>query len=1326
MAAYATGTVKVTAGSSKVFGTLTEWNVYTQIGDLFKINSDVVFYEIAGINSATELTLTSRYSNTSYQSAVATNIASVNTATKQYSGTLSNTPVLQNSIVVEASPTGGGERFSDNGAGVLVGEASPAGSGTVDYDSGLWTLTLGTPVTGTLNLTASYNRGVIGQGLPYQVISDFTPNYNIPEMSLNDINFPHIYTKAMRTIDSQLSNWVPQSITASVITASHFHGTVTATLNKVYIPDTLAIGKESPSASLDVKSAANSSVIMRAESSLDTDPLFYIYQDADGDGILRVLNKDDTIKAQLNSNDDSYLTGGKLGIGTDAPSTWLDITSTGTADSDLLYLTNETAANVANIVGQHWKLNTDGAERSAFEIEASFNTIADGTRNSLVNFKTAVAGAYGAAITIDGGDVSIPLGSLTIGSIVAGVSDYDKFLVSDSGLVKFRTGAEVLSDIGASPTSHRHTGQTLENDGITPDSGTLTVTGNVGINEASPDEALHITSSVSYKPVIKLENTNADTSAPYIDFHKISGSPADGDWLGLMYGRGLDSGAAATTYGYMGFKSLDVSAGDEAGGFILQLLVDNVDTEFITLRGFNGSVGEGDVIFNQDGLDIDFRVEAVGVANALFVQGSDGYVGIGGTPAEMLHLTSSVTSKPIIRLENTNADDNSAELNLVKVSGSQADDDRLGRVAFKGLDSASNELNYVIIDGESDDVTDTDEAGRLRIYVRMNDAMRELITASGYNGVVDQGEIILNSGEQDVDFFVKDNNGVAFKIQGSDGNVAIGAVAPIVKSGAANPPWLTLSGNHTGIAMIDTGVADNTRYIEAPGGVMTFGIMDDDGTNASDHFQLLANGNVNINTGSLTIGSIAAGVSDYDKFLVSDSGLVKFRTGAEVLSDIGAAASSHNHSGETLANNGITPASGTLTVAGRITASTGLLDVGVNGGQAGSISVFGDGASSEEGGDIFLYTANDHDTTIDWYGFQAYQDDLIIGPSTNAFSLTYAGADNTWNFTEGSVYVGVDDTTPGSVHVFGDTTSSTEGGDIFLYTAADHDGTIDYYAFQAYEDDLYIGPDTNTDSLVHYGATNAWHFTNGTVRIGVEDTVSGSLTLYGHSAGSAEGGDIFLQTAADYDGSISAYSIQVTSDDLTVGPSTDTDALKYDGGENKWNFSKPVQVTDGTSGWTYGNKVTTTSGTDRTLNASIPSWATEIEVFFNGVSTSGTSQPPIVQLGTTGGFANSAYLCVAANISSTSATETGYNDGFYPHRALSFTSGEYVEGVMSIKRWSPDEQKWFFESKCIYAVTELNMSSGHKELDSELTQIKLTTPGGSATFDLGSARIRYR
>jgi hypothetical protein len=49
--------------------------------------------------------------------------------------------------------------------------------------------------------------------------------------------------------------------------------------------------------------------------------------------------------------------------------------------------------------------------------------------------------------------VDIPSGNLTVGTIDNATTDTDKFLVSDSGVIKYRTGAEVLSDIGAAPAT---------------------------------------------------------------------------------------------------------------------------------------------------------------------------------------------------------------------------------------------------------------------------------------------------------------------------------------------------------------------------------------------------------------------------------------------------------------------------------------------------------------------------------------------------------------------------------------------------------------------------------------------------------------------------------------------------------------------------------------------------------------------------------------------------------------------------------------------------------------------------------------------------------
>ncbi len=200
MAIYKSGSVNVVIGSSGIKGNSTDFTTYVSNGDLFKLDDDNAFYEVASVVNATNFTLTSRYADTNYQTARSENIASANTATKIYSGALTNTPVIQNYVVITASL----EQFTDNGAGVLIGNASPPGSGTIGYDDGAYSITLGTDLTATINVTASYYSGDTRNSMPYKVVTDFTNNYSFPELNLNDREFNTIFTKAVRLIDAKI------------------------------------------------------------------------------------------------------------------------------------------------------------------------------------------------------------------------------------------------------------------------------------------------------------------------------------------------------------------------------------------------------------------------------------------------------------------------------------------------------------------------------------------------------------------------------------------------------------------------------------------------------------------------------------------------------------------------------------------------------------------------------------------------------------------------------------------------------------------------------------------------------------------------------------------------------------------------------------------------------------------------------------------------------------------------------------------------------------------------------------------------------------------
>ena len=77
-----------------------------------------------------------------------------------------------------------------------------------------------------------------------------------------------------------------------------------------------------------------------------------------------------------------------------------------------------------------------------------------------------------------------------------------------------------------------------------------------------------------------------------------------------------------------------------------------------------------------------------------------------------------------------------------------------------------------------------------------------------------------------------------------------------------------------------------------------------------------------------------------------------------------------------------------------------------------------------------------------------------IGTASPAAPLDVVGA-----IRGGSLAIGTDDTTAGTISAYGDGTGSSEGGQLNLYIAADHDSTYNRWQIDAYEDDLRIFTD---------------------------------------------------------------------------------------------------------------------------------------------------------------------------------------------------------------------------------------------------------------------------
>lgn len=153
---------------------------------------------------------------------------------------------------------------------------------------------------------------------------------------------------------------------------------------------------------------------------------------------------------------------------------------------------------------------------------------------------------------------------------------------------------------------------------------------------------------------------------------------------------------------------------------------------------------------------------------------------------------------------------------------------------------------------------------------------------------------------------------------------------------------------------------------------------------------------------------------------------------------------------------------------------------------------------------------------------------------------------------------------------------------------------------------------------------------------------------------------------------------------------------------------------------TLGTMVASTSGTAINFT-SLPAGLKRITVNFSGVSTSGTSNW-IIQLGDSGGVETSGYLgassVVVATVASANYT-TGI--GIRSDTATNVLHGSVVFTLMdaSTNLWAAHGTLGQSDTNATYIV------GGTKALSATLDRIRITTVGGTDTFDAGNINIAY-
>lgn len=287
---------------------------------------------------------------------------------------------------------------------------------------------------------------------------------------------------------------------------------------------------------------------------------------------------------------------------------------------------------------------------------------------------------------------------------------------------------------------------------------------------------------------------------------------------------------------------------------------------------------------------------------------------------------------------------------------------------------------------------------------------------------------------------------------------------------------------------------------------------------------------------------------------------------------------------------------------------------------------------------------------------------------------------------------------------------------------------------------------TGTTGITSFGTANnagAWR------KLIFDDAVtlthSANLNLPNSSNFTTAAGDLLLvyaDTTTQFDVFILKKNGQpVATAAWTSGPSgTDGEIPTFD------SSGSPSFVPVGTSGqvltsngagaaptmqtpaaFTTITPITLSSGSPTAVNLFTGASGVEtIEIGVNGGSTNTGSQTIMVQLGDSGGFETSSYGGAGRGVNGTTtlnAFESVNSNGFICGANALQAAANVWTGTIVLKHWGSNV--WSYHAFGWISANIHMSGTGFKTLSGELTQVRLTTSGGSAAFDGGTAYARY-
>ena len=496
-----------------------------------------------------------------------------------------------------------------------------------------------------------------------------------------------------------------------------------------------------------------------------------------------VFSSDITLSDDLNLTSDGAI----VTFGTDSEVTLTHVHNTGILlNSTNVIQFNDASQNIGAPSNAILDINaTDEIELNATLVDVNANLDVSGTITS-GGVITGTAFTAGSAVLAEA-ELEL-LDGLTAGTAIA--------------------SKVVTTDANIDTTGQRNLTISGEIDAATGDfSGAIDVAGTANLDVVDIDGAVDMASTLQVDGVITTSDgmiiTTADNTdtltlvstdtdagiAPTLNLSRNNNSAAANDFIGKINFTAEDAANNQTSYANIQGVVLDATDGSEDGRLRITSVVDGTNINRLDFLA-------GETVFNEDSIDLDFRVESNGNANMLFVDGGNDRIAIG---------TTNVSSTAPLSISSGFAKTDTSSRAVLNLQSNEASGQSQLRVMNIGHASNQPNRKWQLQTSEAG----VSNGGQLELQV--DGGSVQMGATGGGLLFVGADDIVVNEGSTDTNFRVESNgNTNMIFVDGGSDHVNIGTATDLggvlnvngktVITTADNTDTLTLTSTDTDAA----------------------------------------------------------------------------------------------------------------------------------------------------------------------------------------------------------------------------------------------------------------------------------------------------------------------------------------------------------------------------------------------------------------------------------------------------------------------------------------------------------------------------------------------